>query len=112
MILAHLDWSEEASEPLRQMRIRDRAPYPSEQEILDRRPALDESAAIGLRAWRACSSCRAIGWGMGPIPQTAIDAWCDRYGLDLIAADYLSDAIRYVDNVILERQAARNKKGS
>jgi len=110
MILAHLDWSEEASEPLRQMRLRKRPAKPSEQEILDRRPELDEATAIGLRAWRACSSCRAIGWGMGPIPQTAIDAWCDRYGLDLIAADYLTDALRYVDNVVLERQAAKGNK--
>lgn len=107
MILTHLDWQEEASEPLRQMRLRDRPAYPSEQEILDRRPELDADTAIGLRAWRATSSCRSIGWAIGPIPQMAIDAWCDRYSLDLDAADYLSDAIRYVDNIVLTRKAKK-----
>lgn len=109
MILAHLDWSEEASEPLRQMRIRDRPAYPSEQEILDRRPDLGAAGAIALKAWGAASSERQIGFGLGPIPQSAIDRWCDRHVRDAAAAEYLSDALRYVDGVVLQRAAA--KKG-
>lgn len=109
MILAYLDWSEEAAEPLRQMRIRQREAYPSEQEILDRRPSLSADVAMGLKAWEAASSCRSVGWGIGPVPQNAIDAWCDRHGLSFEAADFLSDAIRYVDGVVLSREAAKRK---
>lgn len=74
-----------------------------------REPELDEATAIGLHAWSAVSTCRPAGWGIGPIPQSAIDDWCDRRGLDLDAADFLSDAIRYVDNLVLERESAKQR---
>lgn len=109
MILAHLDWSTEAAPILNQMRIRERAPYESEQAVLNRRPDEAPAVSIGLRAWRAVSSERQIGMGIGPFPQSAIDAWCDRHVRDPIAAEFLGDALRYVDNVVLERQAT--KKG-
>lgn len=108
MILAHLDWSTEAAPILRQQRLNELRPdarplADSEREVLDRRPDVDPATSIGLRAWNAASSCRQIGFGIGPIPQTAIDDWCDRHLRDPIAADFLDGALRYVDNVILER---------
>lgn len=114
MILAYLDWQDEVAPIFRQLRLHKRQAVESEQEAIDRQPDLEApELAIGIKAWRASSSCRHIGFGIGPIPQTAIDAWCDRFGLDLLAADILSDAIRFVDNVVLERQAAaaRSKGG-
>lgn len=107
MILEYLDWQDEVAPIFRQLRLHKRQTAESEQEVIDRQPDLEApELAIGIKAWRACTSSRQIGWGIGPIPQPAIDGWCDRFGLDLLAADILSDAIRYVDNVVLERQAA------
>lgn len=111
MILAHLDWQTEAAPILNQMRIRDRAAYPSELEVFGRKPQSDAATTIGIKAWGAVSSCRQIGFGIGPIPQDAIDNWCDRHIKDPIAADFLDGALRYVDNVVLEREAAKHKKG-
>lgn len=110
MMLAHLDWSSEVAPIRNQLRLRKREPTPSEREALDREPELTADVEIGLKAFNAGSSCRALGYGIvGPIPQTAIDAWCDRFGLDFVAADLLSDALRYVDNAILEREAAKRR---
>jgi len=111
MILAHLDWSTEAAPILEQMRIREREPYPSEAIVLARRPDLGAAGDIALKAWSAASSERSIGFGLGQIPQRAINDWCDRHVRDPLAAEFLSDALRYVDGVILQREAnkARNK---
>jgi hypothetical protein len=117
MIWAHLVWQDEAAPIQRQLDRRDRSSNPraltdSEAEVMERRPELDEATAIGIRAWNAVSTCRSIGFGLGPIPQTAIDAWCDRRGLDLDAADFLSDALRYVDGCLLEREASKQRTGA
>lgn len=109
MILAHLDWSSEVAPIRNQMRIYEREPYDSEQQVLDREPPSDPAVSIGLRAWGAASSCRQIGFGLGPIPQDAIDSWCDRHLRDPQAAEYLEGALRYVDNVVLERESAKHK---
>lgn len=109
MILAHLDWSERAGPILEQMRLREREPYPSELPVLAERPDLGAAGSIALRAWNASSSERQIGMGIGPIPQRAIDAWCDRHLRDPIAADFLTDVLRYVDHVVLSREAAKQR---
>jgi hypothetical protein len=110
MILAHLDWSERAAPILEQMRLREREPYPSELPVLAEQPDIGAAGAIALKAWNATSSERAIGMGVGPIPQSAIDRWCDRHlGRDPIAADFLCDVLRHVDNVVLTREAAKQR---
>ena len=112
MIWAHLVWHDEAAPIQQQIGRRERGGKPreltnAEAEVMGRQPETDEATANGLRAWNAVSTCRQIGWGIGPIPQSAIDDWCDRRGLDLDAADFLSDALRYVDNLVLERESAK-----
>ncbi len=109
MIWAHLTWREEAAPIRRQLRLRKREPNSQEREVLERCPPMDAITAIGLKAFNETTTCRQIGFGLGPIPQSAIDAWCDRRGLDLEAADILADAVRYVDTIFLEREASKHR---
>ena len=109
MILAHLAWQEEAAPILAQLRLRERDATSSERVVLDRRPPSDPAVDAALRAWSAASTCRPVGFVVGPIPQDVIDAWCDRRGLDLEAADFLSEALRYVDGVVIERAASKRR---
>lgn len=95
----------------RQLEKRDRDPLEQEQEVFDREPDLDPATALVARAYNITSTCRAIGMGgFGPIPQTAIDAFCDREGLDADAADLLSGAVRYLDGQAMSRLADERRK--
>jgi len=106
MMMARLAWEEEAAPMLRQLELVGREPVAKEREVLDREPVNDPDVALAMDALHTASTCRALGYGVvGPVPQSAIDAWCDRRGFDLDSAEYLSAAIRYVDGVRMAKAA-------
>lgn len=45
--------------------------------------------------------------GIGPVPFTAINEWCDRKGLDDEAREIMSFVIRKLDNDRAEAEAAK-----
>lgn len=60
-----------------------------------------------IQAWEDLSTCRSIGFAAGPIPVTAIWAWCDRRGLDDEAAELVEHVIRTLDVQRAEAEAAK-----
>ena len=73
-----------------------------------RRPEVDFAVARCLAAWGDLSTCRAVGMAMGPIPWTAIVAWCEFHDLDYDTAVLVIDVIRMVDRDRAE--AAESKR--
>ena len=59
-----------------------------------------------MNAWHDLNTCRAIGMAVGPIPWTAIVAWCEFHELDRDAAMQLIHVIRKLDNDRAEREAS------
>lgn len=113
MTAAWLAWHEEAAPMLRQLEKRERDPVPKEQEVLEREPELTPATALIARAYNVTSTSRSIGMGgVGPIPQFAIDAFCDREGLDLDAAELLSSAVRYLDDQAMIRIADERRQNT
>lgn len=55
------------------------------------------------------SSCRSMGWSMGPIPWTAMVQWCDHHNLERDVADFVVSVMRLVDADTLRRAAERAK---
>lgn len=78
------------------------------------RPFEHESDEFYISAFRALSTCRSFGLGVGPIPWTAIDAYAARFGMSDDMADHLNIVITAMDNVYLkhvddEQKASKNK---
>ncbi|TMQ02172.1 MAG: hypothetical protein E6J91_53375 [Deltaproteobacteria bacterium] len=72
-------------------------------------PELHLAAAICIRAWHDLGTCRGVGMALGPIPVTAIFAWCELEGFDREATMILRDVVRTADNERAEREASRQR---
>ena len=59
-------------------------------------------AEVYYLAFRELSTCRAFGFGVGPIPWTAIVAWADDAGYDPEQREALQYVVREMDSVYLE----------
>jgi hypothetical protein len=73
-------------------------------------PVPDEGTRLILEAFRACSTERQIGMAMGPVPESAIDAFGDRRGLDLGTMAILRPAVRACDSAYLTWAEKRRKR--
>lgn len=61
-------------------------------------------------AYSELSTCRPFtGFGIGPIPATAVWMWADRHGLDGELAKHLMAVVRRVDAEALRRAAKERK---
>lgn len=79
-------------------------------ELVAERPEHDEMHQLVLEAWHALDSCRSIGFAVGPIPITAIYAWCDRQPvLDEELSTLVIGAINYLDAERSRAQAAKSE---
>lgn len=72
-------------------------------------PIADEGTRLILEAFWACSTERQVGMALGPIPESAIDAFGDRRGLDPDTMTVLRHAVRACDDTYL-RWAERRRK--
>lgn len=72
-------------------------------------PELSYAAQRCVQAWNDLSTCRSVGMSMGPIPITAIWAWCDRQELDAEAAAIVEHVIRRLDIGHAEAAAAKRE---
>lgn len=98
------------------MRSRDRAGIAAEararivrdlQVILDKEPEMDFQIARCVNAWHDLGTCRAIGMAVGPIPVTAVYAWCEVEGFDLESTRIVKTVIRHVDGERSAREASK-----
>lgn len=58
------------------------------------------------------NTCRQAGMGIGPIPWLAVEAYCDRLGLDDEAREDMHALVRAMDDAFLFWCAKRTKGGS
>ena len=73
-------------------------------------PELDEGYRFAYEAFNALSTDRQVGFGVGPIPWSAIDQFAQRYGIvDIDEFERLNYLIRVMDGVYLEDAAAKAK---
>jgi len=61
-----------------------------------------------IYAFHELGSNRAIGMTVGPIPEHAVSAYADRYGLDHWSAQVFTYLIRKLDNAFLKRLQAKH----
>lgn len=68
-------------------------------------PELSAGLEWYLEAWQELSHDRQIGFGLGPIPGSAIRAFAEYHRLDDTERDDLMHLIRRLDQVFLEHSA-------
>lgn len=56
------------------------------------------------QAFLELHTCRAVGFGVGAIPWTAIDAYARRHGLEGEEYEDFEDTVRALDNAYLAHQ--------
>lgn len=92
---------------LRQLRIRQRDPTASEQEILSREPPRDAAMDMIIDAWSTLGTCRQFGMVTGPIPYTAVLAWCGEEQLDDDMRRLVVAVLKRLDRDFMDRQQSR-----
>jgi hypothetical protein len=72
------------------------------------RPEVDPMMQLCVSAWRELDGDRPV-WGdtLGPIPWTAIDAWCRAHGLDQESAELVAHALSVAESERAKRKAAK-----
>lgn len=64
-------------------------------------------AAIGMVAFHDLSTCRAVGFDVGPIPWTAINAWAAEHNLRGEVRRVFATVIRRMDAAWLKSERER-----
>lgn len=93
-----------------------RAPTPTEQEHLARRPHFTElesrQVALCVEALSDLGTERQFGMACGPIPMSAVRAWAKDAGFDRDATMILRDVIFMLERDRIDREeSARRLKG-
>jgi hypothetical protein len=65
-------------------------------------PTLEQGLELYYIAFQRLSSTRAVGMGLGPIPWTAIQTYCETYELDEVTQELMHVYIPAMDNVFLK----------
>lgn len=63
-----------------------------------------------LDAFYDLNSCRPVGWGISPIPWTAIDQWAQRNALKGEQRELFEYCIREADKALIEHWEANREK--
>ncbi|MBT2244578.1 hypothetical protein JQK15_13620 [Sphingobium sp. BHU LFT2] len=80
--------------------------------ILDTEPKLGPDTEFWFNAFKTLETERAVGFGDGPIPFTAILAFARYYGLSEFETDFLITFIRSLDVWVREQQAKNQARKS
>jgi hypothetical protein len=73
-------------------------------KVWDERPILPEDLGWAWRAWEELSTCRPYTMaGAGPIPWSAVNDYCLRYGLTLDEQEEMGAYVRALDAEYLKR---------
>lgn len=87
--------------------LRENRPFPS--KIADA-PELRMGLIFIYEAFQELTSCRFLGMAEGPIPWTAVNTYCDVYGVDFDHKQDFFYLIRALDNTYLRFQSQRQQK--
>jgi hypothetical protein len=71
-------------------------------EIMREAPDLSPGLELYRTMFFDLSSCRSLGMGVGPIPWTAIHAYCRHHELDVEQEDMAHYLLRRMDEFFLE----------
>lgn len=74
------------------------------------RPVLSLGLALYYNAFNDLSSCRVSGMSLGPIPWTAIRAYCDEHGIVDDQREDMFFHIGELDGVFLTESEKKNRK--
>lgn len=76
-------------------------------------PKLPERLVIYYEAFWVLSSCRSIGFGVGPIPWTAVHEYCQYHGFDYDMEETMHHHVRAMDGEYMtymsEKQDGKSK---
>jgi len=78
-------------------------------------PPLGPAEAPLMDAFAELSTTRSFGFGLGPIPYTAIDLYARRFGLDErrpVQFDLFRAVIRDLDAIYLDHHARKTTNGN
>jgi hypothetical protein len=87
--------------------IRRRQPLP---DVIANAPQLFPGLEMYYEAFTELSTCRSQGFGVGPIPWTAIDRYGDRHGFLGEGFEYLVRMVRALDDTFLAYSRKRDKE--
>jgi hypothetical protein len=76
------------------------------------KPEIKPGLDLYWRAFQDLSTDRDVGMGVGPIPWLAIHAWAERNYIRGDDFERLVLILRGLDNIYLEKQAAKDKSKS
>ena len=85
-----------------------RQPIP---DVMANAPELGLGLEFFYEAFLELSTCRAVGFGVGPIPWVAMDRYARRYGVAGEDFDRFRQLIRALDEVFMAH-ANKGKEGS
>lgn len=91
-----------------QMALREGRPLPRK---IANAPTLDLGLELYYNAFWELDTCRPQGFGPGPIPWTAMNAYALRYDMTDEQTDELFHFVRAMDRAYLEHQAKRKPVG-
>lgn len=74
----------------------------------DDRPQVSQRIAVYYQAFMDCSTCRQVGFGVGPIPWNTVMIWAKRKLFDYEETEHLWSVISRADMEWLERVNAKN----
>ncbi|NQS89950.1 hypothetical protein HQ584_09190 [Patescibacteria group bacterium] len=81
----------------------------AQPKLVKEKPVLNYCQNWYYRSFTELSTCRDVGMGEGPIPWTAIDRFCIRYGItEFWEFDDFVYIIRKIDNEYLKLRADKN----
>lgn len=88
--------------------VRNRMPLP---QAIANAPVLELGLDLFYIAFTDLSTCRAIGMAEGPIPWTAVQAYCDELLLDGDQREDMFFYIREMDAAYLKHRSSKVSKG-
>lgn len=110
MIAARLAWEDEAAPIREQLSLKPRMPWPQELAVFERKPPDDPTIDLALVAFQRLGTERQLGFGVGPIPVTAIEAWATRRFADPLVAEFFVEALLVADREWLVAAAKKREQ--
>lgn len=89
--------------------VRDGQPLP---DHIQNAPELTQGLELFYNAFQDLSSCRTAGMSLGPIPWTAMDQYCVRYGINGEQRDDLFHHVEKLDEAYREYVEKKAEKKS
>lgn len=91
---------------------RQRVKFDDLPEWMRDRPSLLPGVKLALSMYLACETCRSTAFGLGPIPYTALSAWCRDYGVRGADRRLLIELVMAADAKVVAHAAEASAGGA